>query len=576
MNKTWREKTYNSKTCKELENALKIHPIFCKLLAQRGINNFEAAKEFFRPSLDKLHDPFLMKDMERAIDRIEYALKRQEKLIIYGDYDVDGTTSVALVYSFLSNYFDNIEYYIPDRYKEGYGVSMQVVDYAIENEITLIITLDCGVTNIEQVQYAKDHEIHFIICDHHLPKEQLPPARAILNPKRPDCSYPYKELSGCGVGFKLLQAFCIKKQISQEKLFSKLDLVAISIGCDIVQVTGENRILAFHGLEVLNSQPRKGLDIILESAGVKRINEETGEITYQKIDLTDTIFKIGPKINAAGRIGDAKDAVKMLIAKDNFNGENFGQLLLDRNQERLEHDARMTQEALEIMKASEYKNRKSTVIYKEDWHKGVIGIVASRVIETHYKPTILLTLSDGKATGSARSVQGFDVHAAINACSDLLINFGGHKYAAGLTLAPENVSAFIERFEYAVASTIKPEQLIPEIEVDSEIQLSLITPKFYSILSQMGPFGPGNLRPVFVTDNLQDNGYSKVVGKTHLKTGVIDPKSGKTMNGIAFGMGNRLHDICSKKNIKMAYSLSENHWKGKSTIQMDVKDIKTN
>ena len=575
MHKRWIKKQFDPSIASQLENTLKIHPIFCRLLSQRGIKTFQEAKEFFRPNLNKLHDPFLMKDMEKAVDRLLYAKKRNQKILIYGDYDVDGTTSVALVYSFLKDYFDHIDYYIPDRYKEGYGVSIQSIDFASENGYELIIALDCGVTAIDQVKYAKSKNIDYIICDHHLPKDELPVAHAILDPKRSDCKYPFKELSGCGVGFKLMQAFCLRQKLSQEKLFQHLDLLAISIACDIVSVQGENRTLAYYGLKKLNESPRKGLEIILEAGGIKTIDTTTGEICYKEINLTDVVFKIGPKINAAGRIGDAKDAVKMMISKDFEIGNEFGNLLLDRNEERLGLDKETTQEVLEAIENNAIlKERKSTVMYGSHWHKGVIGIVASRVIEKHYKPTILLTLSNGLATGSARSVQGFDVHAAINACRDLLENFGGHKYAAGLSMKPENVEAFAERFEYVVQSTITEDQLTPEIEIDAEIDIDLLDEKFYNILQQMGPFGPDNRRPVFLSSNLQDNGHSRVVGEEHLKLGLKDNRTNKSINGIAFGMGDKIQEIYKSNDLHLCYSVSENEWKGKKSLQLDVKDIK--
>lgn len=577
MVKKWNFKSYDEEKVKQLQNDLKIHPILCQLLVSRGVENYTEAKSFFRPELKDLHDPFLMKDMDKAIDRILYGLKRNEKIMIYGDYDVDGTTSVALVYSFLKNYFNQIEFYIPDRYKEGYGISMQSIDYAEKNNIGLVIALDCGVTALEQMDYAKSKKVDFIICDHHLPKETLPKAHAILDPKREDCEYPFKELSGCGVGFKLLQGFCSKYGISPEKLFHYLDLVAISIACDIVSLQGENRILAFYGLKMLNDHGRKGLEPILEATEIKKIDKETGEIIYKEIDITDIVFKIGPKINAAGRISDAKDAVKMLIEEDEEKSRAFGDLLIEHNQERLEHDSNTTQEVLNLIDSNPvYKNRKSTVVYGEEWHKGVVGIVASRVIEIHYKPTIILTLSNGMATGSARSVKGFDVHAAINACSDLLENFGGHKYAAGLSMKPENVEAFTERFEYTVQATITEDQLTPEVQIDAAIELDMIQDKFYKIIKQMEPFGPDNMKPVFVSQYLQDNGKSRVVGETHLKVGLKDTRTQKSIEGIAFGMGDRIHDIYTSPNLSICYTLSENEWKEKKNLQLDIRDIKSN
>lgn len=575
MDKKWITNEKDLSAAKNLQESLKIHPIFCELLVERGIKTYNEAKEFFRPSLDQLHDPFLMKDMDKAIERINYALKRNEHVLIYGDYDVDGTTSVALVYTFFKEHFEKIDFYIPDRYTEGYGVSTQAIDWAADQGISLIISLDCGVTNIKEIDYSNDKNIDFIVCDHHLPSHDLPKAHAVLDPKREGCEYPFKELAGCGVGFKLVQAFCQDQNIPFESILQYLDLVTISIACDIVPIVGENRILAYHGLKLLNSKPRPGIDNIYDLVGIREVDEETGEVTYTKVGIEDVVFKIGPKINAAGRISDAKDAVRMMIAKSDEDARNYATLITEHNTTRQEKDKDISEEAIQMVYASErLQAQRSLVLYNDDWHKGVIGIVASRVVEEFYKPTIMLTLSNGLYTGSARSVKEFDIHAALKSCEDLLEKYGGHMYAAGMSIHPDNLQKFIERFEYTVRTTIREDQLTPEINIDSELSLDEITPSFFNLLQQFGPFGPQNEKPVFVAKNVEDSGRSRIVGDNHLKVSLKDKSSNRAIDGIAFNQKNYFKPICSSKAFHVCYTLNENTWRGKSNIQLDVKDMK--
>jgi len=547
---------------KVLQEALKINPVICRLLVQRGIETFEQAKSFFRPSLDDLHDPFLMKDMDHAINRVTTAIANNEKILIYGDYDVDGTTAVATVYSFFKEIYENMEYYIPNRYTEGYGISTKGIDYAAENNFALIIALDCGIKSNDKVDYAHEKGIDFIICDHHNPGHEIPKAVAVLDPKRKDCTYPYKELSGCGIGFKLIQAFSIQQNIPMENAFQFLDLLCLSIGADIVPITGENRILAFHGLNKLNTNPVTGLRKLKEIAGVQK-----------QMDITDVVFILGPRINAAGRIDDARHAVKVLIAEDiDYDSEANAMKLNTYNAERKDLDRGITAHALEIIGADEKLiNRKSTVLFNPGWHKGVIGIVASRLTDTYYRPTIVLTESDGKVTGSARSVKNFDLYEAIYECKDLLIQFGGHKFAAGMTMQPENVEAFSLKFEEVVTGRITDEQLIPELEIDAELELSDITQKFYDIVKQMAPFGPENMKPVFVTKGVSDNGWSKIVKEDHVRFSV--KKSSTVMQGIGFGLASKFNLIKSGP-FNIAYQIDENEWEGNVRLQMMVKDVK--
>jgi len=562
MQKRWVVKAVDDEKVKALQDALKVHPVLCKLLVQRGIETYEQAKAFFRPSLDELHDPFLMKDMDQAINRITTAISNNEKILIYGDYDVDGTTAVATVYSFLREFYPNVEYYVPNRYTEGYGISTKGIDYAAEHNFALIIALDCGIKSNDEVDYATQKGIDFIICDHHNPGAEIPKAIAVLDPKRSDCNYPYKELSGCGIGFKLIQAFSLQNGVPPEKAFQYLDLLCLSIGADIVPITGENRILAYHGLQKLNANPVTGLRHLKEIAGVQK-----------EMDITDVVFILGPRINAAGRIDDAKHAVKLLIAEDIDYGSEAKALQLNKyNAERKDLDRSITAHALEIIGADEKLiNRKSTVIFNPAWHKGVIGIVASRLTDTYYRPTIVLTESDGKVTGSARSVKNFDLYEAIYECKDLLIQFGGHKFAAGMTMQPENVEAFSLKFEEVVTGRITEEQLIPEIEIDAEIELEDITPKFYSIIMQMAPFGPENMKPVFVTHGVRDSGWSKIVKEDHVKFSV-KKKGGAVVDGIGFGLAPKFNLIKSGP-FDIAYQIDENEWQGNVRLQLMVKDV---
>lgn len=569
MKKRWTIKPPgNPDEVQHLAGELDIPKVLADLLVQRGIRTYEEAKQFFRPQLSELHDPFLMKDMDVAVTRIEKAIETGEKILIYGDYDVDGTTAVSLLYSFLSGFYDKLDYYIPDRHTEGYGISTQGIDHAKANGFTLIIALDCGIKAKEKIAYAGTLGIDFIVCDHHLPEEELPPAVAVLDPKRADCSYPFDELSGCGVGFKLVQAFAKKRGIPFEDLEQYLDLVAISIACDIVPMKGENRILTHHGLKRLNENPRMGIRKLLELSQVKK-----------DLSVGDLVFIIGPRINAAGRVKHAKKAVELLIAGDEETAVLAGQLINEYNLERKEIDKNITADALRMIEQNpELANRKTTVLYHEEWHKGVIGIVASRLIESYYRPTVVLTQSNGMATGSARSVRGFDLYRAVEACSDLLEQFGGHKYAAGLTMKIEQIPAFAKKFEQVVSETIDEELLTPEILIDAELDFSGISPKFYRILKQFAPFGPGNMRPVFVTMDVKDAGYSKKVGEegAHLKLDVMQPnKGGYGLSGIAFNLGEHYESISREGELfDIVYTVDENVWNERVSLQLKVKDIR--
>ena len=559
----WTLKTApNKKKVNQLSNDLSIDPILASLLVQRNIDSFKKAKEFFRPSLEDLHDPFLLKDMDRAVSRIEKAIIDNENILIYGDYDVDGTTSVSLVSSYLKTITNHIATYIPDRYDEGYGISYQGIDFASDNNFSLIIALDCGIKAIEKVNYATQKNVDFIICDHHKPGDEIPKALAVLNPKRVDCTYPYKELCGCGVGFKLVHALASRRGQTIEDIQQYLDLVATAIAADIVPITGENRILTYYGLEVINSNPRNGIKAIIH------------QINKKKLTITDVVFIIAPRINAAGRIKHGNYAVELLTEMNYEAALDFAASIEKFNLERKELDKKITYEALQQIESANEKEKFSTVVYSENWHKGVIGIVASRLIESFYRPTLVFTKSGNKLAASARSVRGFDVYEALNECSEFIEQFGGHKYAAGLTLDPKNYSAFKNKFEEVVKATIDKKLLIPEITIDLELELSEITPKFFRILQQMGPFGPQNMKPVFKTTSVRDNGYGKTVGsdKSHLKLNIIDGADKKTYNTIGFGLGNKIKSI--KGDFDIAYSLDENEWKGNTSIQLILKDLK--
>lgn len=559
----------NSETIQKLSEELSIHPILAQLLVQRGINTFEEAKNFFRPSLSDLHDPFLMKDMDKAVERISNAILNKQKILVYGDYDVDGTTAVSLVYTFLHNQYVNVSYYIPDRYKEGYGISIQGIDYAKENNYDLIIALDCGIKSIDKIDYANALGIDFIICDHHRPGSTLPAAVAVLDPKRTDCDYPYKELSGCGVGFKLIQAISQQKGIPFSDLEQYLDLVAVSIAADIVPITGENRILAFHGLNFLKLNNRPGFKAILDLSNFKK----------DEITVNDVVFLIAPRINAAGRIESGNSAVELLVSKNDNVAGLLGDGINEHNLKRKDLDASITEHALQMIEESEdHKYRKSTVLYNSAWHKGVIGIVASRLTEKYYRPTIVLTKSNDEnkmVSGSARSVKDFDVYNAIESCSDLLEQFGGHMYAAGLTMKEENVLAFIERFEEVVVATIEDRMLIREVEIDAELTLMDITPKFFNVLKQFAPFGPGNMSPNFKSTSVRDNGRGKVVGNNHLKLSLVQHDNYQlTIDGIAFQLGHHHNQVEQKDVFDIVYHIEENNYNNRTTLQLNIKDLK--
>lgn len=551
-----------------LSEELDIDEVLASLLVQRGIKDFEQARNFFRPSLDGLHNPFLMSDMDKAIRRIKEAIDSGEKILVYGDYDVDGTTSVALMYSFLKGRTDQIGYYIPDRYSEGYGISYPGIDYAQERDFSLVIALDCGIKAVDKIEYAKRKGIDFIICDHHLPGDTLPDAFAILDPKRKGDEYPYKELSGCGVGFKLLQGYCLRNGIPFSHVAQYLDLVCVSIAADLVPMTGENRILAYHGLKKLNEEPVPGLKALIQVSNCEANN----------VSAADLVFKICPRINAAGRISSGESSVELLISESFLEGLELATQINSYNDYRKNIDGDITEEALKIVRSMDSQQpKKSTVLYQPDWHKGVIGIVASRLIEHYYRPTVILTRSNGMATGSARSVDDFDLYQAINACSDLLESFGGHKFAAGLSMPVENVEAFKRRFEAYVEENITKEQLIPQIQIDQEVKLSQITPKFFRILRQFEPYGPHNTAPVFVARQVQDTGRSRQVGRSweHLKLSLaIEPGSNQGIDAIAFGFGHLFNDIHRGRPFDLVFSVEENTYRGLSSIQLMVRDIR--
>lgn len=555
-----------------------VYNIISNLLVQRGIKDYESAKDFFRPSLSKLHDPYLLNDMDIAVERILFAQKGSEKILVYGDYDVDGTSAVALVYSYLETFCTGVEFYIPDRYTEGYGVSYQSIDWALENGVKLIIALDCGIKAIEQVKYAKERGIDFIICDHHLPSEELPDACAILNPKRLDSTYPYKELSGCGIGFKLIHAINNQRNQAFEKLHHYLDLVAISIAADVVPITGENRILAFFGLKVINKMPRPGLEAILEYSKVLHVEDNLPFYFNRELSLSDLVFLVGPRINAAGRIETGKHSVELLICKKKEEAAKIAKQINNNNDQRRKFDIEATEQALEMIDTlPEYKNSKSTVVYNKDWNKGVVGIVASRLIEKCYKPTIVFTKSNGHITGSARSVKDFDIYAAIESCSHLLEHFGGHKFAAGLSLKEENLEEFKRLFEKQVEENISDKQSQREIDIDMQISLSDISPKLFRILNQFSPFGPENSIPVFQSNNVVDTGLGRPVGANHLKLNVLHLNvRHNPFACIGFGLSSYYKDIRGEKPFDICYQIDENLWNGKTSLQLKLMDIRIN
>ena len=570
----------------ELSKVLGIDEHLATLLVQRGITNFDEAKTFFRPSLDQLHDPFLMKDMDKAVERVLRAINEGEKVLVYGDYDVDGTTAVALVYTYLKPFFKKkkIEFYIPDRYQEGYGISHKGIDYAAKNGFKLVIALDCGIKAVERIDYANSKGVDFIICDHHRAGEVIPAAVAVLDAKRPDCHYPYDELSGCGVGFKLITALSMKGLGTMEQVYDLLDLLAVSIAADIVPITGENRVLAYFGLKRLNKDPRPGIEAILQHANIYRREEdqleESDNALTRELNISDLVFLIGPRINAAGRIDKAADSVRLLIAEKKEHAEKLAASINDLNDMRREFDNRITEEALDMIAADPMlRDAKSTVVFNENWHKGVIGIVASRLTDYYYRPTIVLTMANGLITGSARSIKSFDIYDAIDHCSDLLEHFGGHKYAAGLSMKPENLEEFQKRFEAYVSEHLVEEDFVPELEVDLKIDFRDITPKFMRILEQFAPFGPGNMAPVFWTDNVIDAGGSRPVGgHRHLKLTLAqqgDAEAGiAPLSGIAFQQGDLFNRIHDGEPFSICYHLEYNTWQGKTNLQLNVKDIK--
>ncbi|MBQ2020746.1 MAG: single-stranded-DNA-specific exonuclease RecJ [Rikenellaceae bacterium] len=581
LEKRWVVKSQGeAKAVADLVAGQRISPVLANLLVQRGIDTNEKASRFFNPRLEELHDPFLMKDMDRAVERIERAIKNREKIMVYGDYDVDGTTAVALVYTFLRRLgHDNLRFYIPDRYNEGYGVSIKSIDYAASKGVSLVITLDCGIKASEKVAYAKEKGIDYIICDHHLPADHLPEAVAVLDPKRHDCEYPFKELSGCGVGFKLVQAYALRNNIPFSEVERLLDMVVVSIASDIVPLTGENRILAHFGLKRLNENPSKGLLSIIKICGLEK----------HTITIDDIVFKIGPRINAAGRMRvDEEDenaapsgghaAVNLLIERNEKAAENFGSMIDTFNQDRKSIDRSVTIEAHELIESNpELKNRKSTVIYNPKWMKGIVGIVASRLIETYYRPTVVMTMSNGFATGSARSVPGFDLYQAVESCADLLENFGGHMYAAGLTMKPENVEEFTRRFNVYVEEHIDPQMLIPQVEIDAELLFSDITPAFRRDLNRFQPFGPGNTAPVFITRGASSHGDARLVGAEceHLRMDLMQrQKPNTTLQAIAFQQPTHFEWVRSGRPVDVCYTIVENHYRGTVSTQLRVKDIK--
>lgn len=545
-----------------LQKALNIHPIFCKILSQRGIKTFEKAKDFFRPQLTQLHNPWLMKDMDKAVDRIVRAFNTNEKILVFGDYDVDGTTSVACMYQFLKKVHSNLDFYIPHRYREGYGVSKAGIDFAKDNGFTLIISLDCGIKSVDLIAYAKSLGIEFIVCDHHMPDDELPPAIAILNPKQKDCNYPYKELCGCGVGFKLITALAERLMLPQENVYEVLDLVAVAIAADIVPITGENRILAFHGLKKANENPNNGIKALCHLSGLQT-----------ELHIHNLVFIIAPRVNAAGRMDDATKAVQMFIAETYEQALHYAEMLHSDNTDRKEADLNTTQEALALIEENgQWINNKSAVLFQSHWHKGVVGIVASRVIEQYYRPTIILTQSGEFAAGSARSVPGFNLYEAIHACKEHLLGYGGHFAAAGMTLEIDKVDAFRNKFEEIVSSTIHPDLLVPEIVIDAEISFEDITWPFYNILCQMEPFGPENLRPVFIAKNVIDTGYSKIVKEQHVRFSLR--KNNITFTGIGFNMADKYEHLKHKQPIDIVFKIDINEWNDQKSLQMRVIDVR--
>ena len=564
MQKTWKIIPADNSKISALRDALKISPVLCRLLVNRGIETFDEAKQYFRPELTGLHDPWLMKDMDKAVSRIDAALGRKEKILVYGDYDVDGTASVACLFQFLQKFYlpELIDFYIPHREREGYGVSKMGIDFAKENGFTLIISLDCGIKSAELIYYAKELEIDFIVCDHHLPDSNLPQAAAILNPKQPGCHYPYKDLCGCGVGFKLMTALAQRFGIPEQEVFLYLDLVATAIAADIVPLTGENRILAFHGLKKVNENPNNGIMALMQLSGLQK-----------EMHIHNLVFMIAPRVNAAGRMDDAKKAVEMFVAKSYEEALSYGRMLQADNIDRKEADLNITEEALAIIQNDEIlMNRKSTVVFQPHWHKGVVGIVASRLIEKYYRPTVVLTRSGDIIAGSARSINGFNLYEAIHACREHLLGYGGHFAAAGMTLLPEKVELFSAKFEEIVSSTLEPGLLIPEILIDAQVEFKDLNAAFYKILRQMEPFGPENPRPVFIAGNVEDSGHSKVVKEQHIRFSL--KQGNQVFNGIGFNMADKYRILEQKMPIDLLFTLDENEWNDQKNLQLKVMDLR--
>jgi len=563
MKKRWKITEADKTKVDNLQQLLKINKALCHILVKRGLDTYGKAHHFFRPALSNLHDPWLMKDMDKAVQRINSAFEKKEKILVFGDYDVDGTTSVACMYRFLSKIYDPalLDFYIPHRYREGYGVSKMGIDFAKEHGFSLIISLDCGIKSVDLVSYSNSLNIDFIICDHHLPDDKTPEAFAILNPKQKGCPYPYKELCGCGVGFKLITALALHYHIDEEHYHCYLDLVAVAIAADIVPMTGENRILAYYGLQKINNNPNPGLKALIFLGGIQK-----------KLSINNVVFIIAPRVNAAGRMDDARKAVQMFIEEDYHKALEFAEMLHSDNSDRKEADSIITSEALEIINADEVlKNKKTTVVFRNHWHKGVVGIVASRLIENYYRPTVVLTQSGDVAAGSARSVPGFNLYEAIHACRKYLLGYGGHFAAAGLSLLPENIEAFTNKFEEVVSATIPDELLIPEIVIDAEITFKDLTQNFYNIICQMEPFGPENMRPVFIAYNVIDDGYSKIVKEEHLRFVVRQDKL--TFTGIGFNLAEKFSLL--KNPFDLVFTLDENEWNGNTNLQLKVIDLRS-
>lgn len=560
--KRWKILSPDHSITEKLQHSLKIHPALCKILVQRNLEDFNNSKSFFRPELSDLHDPWLMKDMDKAVERIIKAVNKKEKILVYGDYDVDGTTSVACMFLFLKKVHQHLDFYIPHRYREGYGVSKAGIDFAKENGFTLIISLDCGIKSTDLITYAKEQGVDFIVCDHHLPDEKLPPAIAILNPKQEDCNYPYKELCGCGVGFKLISALAPQFELSDKDVYENIDLVATAIAADIVSMTGENRVLAFYGLKKANESPNNGIKALCTLSGLKK-----------ELHINNLVFMIAPRVNAAGRMDDARKAVQMFIAESDLEAMQYAELLHSDNTDRKEADSNITEEALAMIEENtEWLSHNSTVVFNPKWHKGVVGIVASRLIENYYRPTVVLTQSGEFAAGSARSVPGFNLYEAIHACRQNLLSYGGHFAAAGLTLELDKVDSFRNKFEEVVTATIDPHLLIPEIVIDAEINFSDINWSFYNILQQMEPYGPDNLRPVFIVKNVLDSGFSKIVKEKHIRFSLSQNKI--LIYGIGFNMSEKFSLLQQKKPMDIVFTIDENEWNGNKSLQIRMIDLR--